>query len=261
MHRAARLPAALVSVGSFLLVVVLTLLGLLAVTFFIGRVIPIDPVLAIVGDRAPEHVVDRVHEELGLNKPLVEQFAIYVSKAVRGDFGTSVLTSNPVWDDIRKTFPATLELATCGILIGVGLTNASQALLAIIVYLSLGVPRAVVLGLLTGIAGFVPITGTALIWAPVAAGLYFTDHPAKAIVMVAFGVVISTMDNVLRPIFARYGKLDLPVYLLFLSVFGGLAVWGVFGAVLGPLVLRMAIEALALVREDRESELKSGPPR
>ena len=118
--RAARLPAALVSFGSFLEVVALTLLGLLAVTFFIGRVIPIDPVLAIVGDRAPEHVVQRVREELGLNKPLYEQFALYVSKAVRGDFGTSVLTSNPVWDDIRKTFPATLELATCGILIGAG---------------------------------------------------------------------------------------------------------------------------------------------
>jgi ABC-type dipeptide/oligopeptide/nickel transport system permease component len=44
--------------------------GLLAVTFFIGRVMPIDPVLAIVGDRAPEHVVQRVREELGLNKPL-----------------------------------------------------------------------------------------------------------------------------------------------------------------------------------------------
>lgn len=115
--RAAQLPAA---VGSFLVVVALTLLGLLAVTFFIGRVIPIDPVLAIVGDRAPEHVVQRVREELGLNKPLYEQFALYVSKAVRGDFGTSVLTSNPVWDDIRKTFPATLELATCGILIGAG---------------------------------------------------------------------------------------------------------------------------------------------
>ena len=115
--RAARLPAA---IGSFVVVVALTLLGLLAVTFFIGRVIPIDPVLAIVGDRAPEHVVQRVREELGLNKPLYEQFALYVSKAVQGDFGTSVLTSNPVWDDIKKTFPATLELATCGILIGAG---------------------------------------------------------------------------------------------------------------------------------------------
>jgi peptide/nickel transport system permease protein len=102
-------------------VVALTFLGLLAVTFFIGRVIPVDPALAIVGDRAPEHVVQRVREELGLNLPIYLQFGRYVSKAVQGDFGNSVLTSNPVLDDIAKTFPATLELATCGILIGAGL--------------------------------------------------------------------------------------------------------------------------------------------
>jgi peptide/nickel transport system permease protein len=101
--------------------VALTYLGLLAVTFFIGRVIPVDPALAIVGDRAPEHVLVRVREELGLNKPLPEQFVIYLRKVLQGDFGHSVLTSNPVLDDIRKTFPATLELATCGILLGAGL--------------------------------------------------------------------------------------------------------------------------------------------
>ncbi|WP_088278821.1 ABC transporter permease [Ideonella sp. A 288] len=109
------------SLGRLLAAVVLTYLGLLAVTFFIGRVIPVDPVLAIVGDRAPEHVVQRVREELGLNKPLWQQFGLYIAKAAQGDFGTSVLTSNPVAQDIRKTFPATLELATCGILIGAGL--------------------------------------------------------------------------------------------------------------------------------------------
>ena len=98
-----------------------TFLGLLAVTFFIGRVIPVDPALAIAGDRAPEHVLQRVREELGLNLPLHQKFARYLSRAVQGDFGNSVLTSNPVWDDIKKTFPATLELATCGILIGAGL--------------------------------------------------------------------------------------------------------------------------------------------
>ena len=107
--------------GRGLAVVVLTYLGLLAVTFFIGRVIPVDPALAIVGDRAPEHVVQRVREELGLNKPLVVQFGLYVQKALTGDFGTSVLTSNSVAQDILKTFPATLELATCGILLGAGL--------------------------------------------------------------------------------------------------------------------------------------------
>ena len=116
-----RLGRTLRSIGSFLVVIALTYLGLLAVTFFIGRVIPIDPVLAIVGDRAPEHVVARVREELGLNKPLYQQFGIYLQKVAKGDFGTSVLTSNPVMQDIRRTFPATIELATLGILIGAGL--------------------------------------------------------------------------------------------------------------------------------------------
>ncbi len=104
-----------------LVAIVLTVLGLLAVTFFIGRVIPVDPALAIAGDRAPEHVLQRVREELGLNLPLPQQFLRYVGKALHGDFGNSVLTTHPVLDDIAATFPATLELATCGILLGAGL--------------------------------------------------------------------------------------------------------------------------------------------
>ncbi|BDT67900.1 dipeptide transport system permease protein DppB [Comamonadaceae bacterium OS-1] len=109
------------AVGRFAVVIVLTYLGLLAVTFFIGRVMPIDPVLAIVGDRASGELVARVREEMGFNKPLWEQFSIYISKVLRGDFGTSVLSSHPVMDDILRAFPATFELATLGIIIGVGL--------------------------------------------------------------------------------------------------------------------------------------------
>src|SRR3954452_8096773 len=102
----------------FLLVLATTLLGLIAVTFFIGRVVPIDPVLAIVGDRAPPQVYARVRQELGLDLPLIEQFWIYLKKAVVGDFGNSVLTTNPVMTDIKNAFPATFELATLGTLIG-----------------------------------------------------------------------------------------------------------------------------------------------
>jgi peptide/nickel transport system permease protein len=108
-------------VGRFLLVLVLTYLGLLAVTFVIGRVIPIDPVLAVVGDRAPESVVMRVREEMGLNRPLWVQFGLYVSHVLRGDLGVSILTSNPVLKDIGRAFPATLELATAAIFLGAGL--------------------------------------------------------------------------------------------------------------------------------------------
>jgi peptide/nickel transport system permease protein len=106
------------SIGRFLIIVATTYLGLLAVTFFIGRVIPIDPVLAIVGDRAPAHVVERTREELGLNLPYWQQFLLYVKGVFQGDFGRSVLTTNPVMEDIRRVFPATVELATLGTLIG-----------------------------------------------------------------------------------------------------------------------------------------------
>ena len=103
----------------FLLQVALTLLGLLAVTFFIGRVVPIDPVLAVVGDQAPRDVYDAVRRELGLDQPLWIQFWLYVQKMATGDFGMSLVTNAPVIDDIRRVFPATLELATFATVIGV----------------------------------------------------------------------------------------------------------------------------------------------
>lgn len=105
-------------IARFVLTVAVTLLGLLAVTFIIGRVVPIDPVLAIVGDRAPQRVYLRVREEMGLDLPLIQQFWIYCSKVLAGDFGRSVLTTNPVLSDIARFFPATIELATFGTLIG-----------------------------------------------------------------------------------------------------------------------------------------------
>ncbi|WP_446737822.1 ABC transporter permease [Rhizobium sp. CFBP 8752] len=113
-----RAPSIVKGTLRFLITAATTFLGLLAVTFFIGRVVPIDPALAIVGDRAPAHVVERVREQLGLNLPLYHQFWIYIKQALTGDFGTSVLTTNPVMTDIARVFPATIELATIGTLIG-----------------------------------------------------------------------------------------------------------------------------------------------
>ena len=96
-----------------------TFLGLLAITFIIGRVIPIDPVLAILGERATEAQMAAAREQLGLNEPLIVQFGVYVGDVLRGDFGTSLATSRPVLEDVARVFPATLELATIATVIGV----------------------------------------------------------------------------------------------------------------------------------------------
>jgi peptide/nickel transport system permease protein len=101
--------------------VALTFLGLLFITFLIGRVVPIDPVLAVVGDRASAEAYERARLDLGLNLPLWRQFLLYVNNAVTGNFGNSVLTANPVLEDIQRVFPATIELATLATLLGVSL--------------------------------------------------------------------------------------------------------------------------------------------
>lgn len=101
--------------------ILVTILGLLVITFLIARVMPIDPVLAVVGDNARPDVYEKARLDMGLDKPLVVQFWIYLTKVATGDFGRSVLTSNLVLDDIKRVFPATLELATLGTLIGISL--------------------------------------------------------------------------------------------------------------------------------------------
>jgi peptide/nickel transport system permease protein len=96
-----------------------TFLGLSAVTFVIGRFIPTDPVLAIVGDHASRATYERVRLEIGLDRTIPEQYALYLGRVLHGDFGHSVMTSNPVATDILHFFPATLELATLATVIGV----------------------------------------------------------------------------------------------------------------------------------------------
>jgi peptide/nickel transport system permease protein len=99
--------------------VVLTMLGLIFVTFAVGRLIPIDPVVAAIGEKAPQEAYDKMFKELGLDRPVYEQFFSYVGKILHGDLGNSVFTGRPVIEDLASVFPATLELATIGILIGV----------------------------------------------------------------------------------------------------------------------------------------------
>ena len=96
-----------------------TLFGLALVTFLIGRVMPIDPVIAIAGDHAPPDVVARIRDQLGLDRPLLVQFGIYLDNLAHGDLGRSVMTTHSVLEDIARFFPATLELATTAIIVAV----------------------------------------------------------------------------------------------------------------------------------------------
>lgn len=113
-----RLLRLLGQLGIGLLTLAITLLGLLLVTFIIGRVVPIDPVLSIVGERATEAQMQAIRDKLGLDLPMWQQFFIYVGDALSGDLGTSIRTGESVTSEIARYFPATLELATLGTIFG-----------------------------------------------------------------------------------------------------------------------------------------------
>ena len=107
------------TLAGVLFTLLVTFIGLTAITFVIGRVMPADPVLAVVGDRASQAVYEQVYQEMGLDRPLYEQYWRYLGKLVQGDLGTSIMTARPVMDDILRFFPATLELATIATLLGI----------------------------------------------------------------------------------------------------------------------------------------------
>jgi peptide/nickel transport system permease protein len=101
-----------------LLTLLLTLFGLLLVTFALSAFSPVDRVLQIVGDHASQSTYDQVRHQLGLDRPLPVQFWHYLQNLAHGDLGTASATGQPVLQDLLHAFPATLELATLALIIG-----------------------------------------------------------------------------------------------------------------------------------------------
>jgi predicted PurR-regulated permease PerM len=145
-----------------------------------------------------------------------------------------------------------------GLIIGVGLTAMLQGAVATVGYLLCSVPQPLVLGLATVFASLVPSVGSGLVWAPVAAGLWISGRPGAALAMVAIGCVVSLVDNVMRPLLVKYGHLRMHGLLLFMAMLGGMAAFGASGILLGPLVVRIAIECLNMLREGDPQAFPAG---
>jgi peptide/nickel transport system permease protein len=101
------------------LLMLLVMFGVLAIVFAIVHVIPADPVGALLGGNAPPAVVDRIKTQLGLNKPLFDQFVDYLWGVVHGNLGTSLQSGRAVAQDIMEYFPVTLQLSVMAILISI----------------------------------------------------------------------------------------------------------------------------------------------
>nr|CAD6602030.1 ABC transporter permease [Rhizobium sp. TCK] len=98
-------------VAKRLLSVFPVLLGLSVIVFLVMSMIPGDPATAILGAYATPENVERINRDLGLDKPLVQQYFIWIGNVLQGDFGRSFALNRPVLDEVLERFQATLVLA------------------------------------------------------------------------------------------------------------------------------------------------------
>jgi ABC-type dipeptide/oligopeptide/nickel transport system permease component len=96
-----------------------TLAGLVAIVFFISRVIPADPVALVAGETASRAQIELLRQKLGLDQPLLVQLGHYYKQLLSGDLGTSLFTTRPVWEDLSARLPATIELTVAAMLVSV----------------------------------------------------------------------------------------------------------------------------------------------
>ncbi|ADO76896.1 ABC transporter permease [Halanaerobium praevalens] len=97
------------------------LIGVAVIVFLIVHLIPGDPAQTMLGERATDQALERLREQMGLNDPLPVQFGSYVKDLLRGDLGRSIMSNNPVSNELSKRFPATLELSFFAIMFAVGI--------------------------------------------------------------------------------------------------------------------------------------------
>jgi predicted PurR-regulated permease PerM len=149
----------------------------------------------------------------------------------------------PVPEDHREQLFDHLASVTRGVFYGIGLTAICQGILVGIAFAIAGLPSPVVFGVLAGLLALLPAGGAAIVWIPAVLYLAAAGHWGMTIFMLISGVIISTSDNILRPILvARYAPVS--AFMVFVGVVGGIAAFGAIGVVVGPVFLALVAAIL-----------------
>lgn len=143
-------------------------------------------------------------------------------------------------------------LVARGLFWGNVVTALLHGLLGLAGYYLVGLPAVLLLGALTMFASFIPAIGTAVVWVPLALALWLAGDHGRALFLLGWGaVIIGGIDNIMRPLLSRGGT-RLPTLLMFLTIYGGLMLWGLKGLLLGPLFGALAYAALRLVARENQ---------
>ena len=137
---------------------------------------------------------------------------------------------------------------------GTGLTALIQGALVGIAFLIVGLPSALVFGVIAALAALLPFGGTALVWIPAAIVLAAQGRWGATIFMVLWGaLLVSLVDNIVRPMLVS-GRAPVGTLTVFVGVLGGIAAFGAIGLFLGPVVLALIIALLQFAIEQRRAE-------
>ena len=98
---------------------VAVMIGISIITFGLSHLVPADPAVVAMGDHATDEQINAFREKYGLNKPIPEQYWIYITNLLKGDFGISLRTRRPVAADLRAFFPATFELSLTALVLSI----------------------------------------------------------------------------------------------------------------------------------------------
>lgn len=93
-----------------------TLFGVVTLVFFMIALSPGDPARVMLGERASKEKIEKLRADLGLDKPLIQQYGIYLKNVAHLDFGKSIKSGQRVMDEIKERYPATIELALCAMI-------------------------------------------------------------------------------------------------------------------------------------------------
>ncbi len=102
-----------------LLAAIPTLVAVLTLVFLLVRVVPGDPAIAILGDRATPDAVAALRTKLGLDRPLLTQYADFLGSSLTSDFGRSMVTGRPILTDVASVLPHTIDLTLAAMVVGI----------------------------------------------------------------------------------------------------------------------------------------------
>jgi len=146
----------------------------------------------------------------------------------------------PLPSDRREELARRLSSVTRAVMRGTVVVALVQGCLTGIAFGVVGLPAPVVFGVVAAVLSVVPFGGTALVWAPAVVILAAQGHYTQAVILAGFGVVISSVDNFLKPMLIS-GRTVLPTLAVFIGVLGGLSAFGMIGLFLGPVVIALVL--------------------